>query len=239
MYRYRSKYTLSIRTCFKKYCIIYIQIGILGGIFLSKFTEYIGSQFGNPHGFIGKICCIIMNTINNAMYKNTVAMLKVDNGDKILDIGYGNGFLLQKIYKKCPVDLYGIDISDDMLAQATRRNNQAMKNGQLFLQVGDCCNLPYNDNMFSSVSSINTIYFWSDTVKGLSEIRRVLKPGKSFFNVMYTKEWLDKLSYTKNGFKKFEVEELIKLGAKVGFKKIEVKDIVKGKSFVVIYTKSC
>lgn len=67
----------------------------------------------------------------------------------------------------------------------------------------------------------------------------MLKPGKSFYNVMYTKEWLDKLSYTKNGFKKFEVEELVDLGTKVGFKKIEVKDIVKGKSFVVIYTKSC
>ena len=31
---------------------------------MSKFTEYIGSQFGNPRGVIGKVCCILMNIIN-------------------------------------------------------------------------------------------------------------------------------------------------------------------------------
>ena len=35
---------------------------------MSKFTEYIGSQFGNPHGFVGRICCVIMNVIMD--YKN-------------------------------------------------------------------------------------------------------------------------------------------------------------------------
>lgn len=89
----------------------------------------------------------------------------------------------------------------------------------------------------SAITSINTIYFWSNTEKGLSEIRRVLKPGKSFYNVVYTKEWLDKLSYTQKGFKKFEPEQLVELGEKVGFDKIDVHNIVKGKSFVVIYTK--
>ena len=77
----------------------------------------------------------------------------------------------------------------------------------------------------------------TDTVKGLSEICRVLKPGKSFYNVVYTKEWLDKLAYTKKGFRKYELEEFIQLGKLAGFEKVEVKDIVKGKSFVVIYTK--
>lgn len=205
---------------------------------MSKFTEYIGSQFGNPRGFVGKICCVMMNVLNKAMYKNVVSMMNLKSDDKVLDIGYGNGFLLFKIYKKCKVDLYGIDISEDMKEQALKRNSQAIKNGQLNLKVGDCCHLSYEDNMFSAISSINTIYFWNDTVKGLSEIRRVLKPGKSFYNVVYTKEWLDKLSYTKKGFKKFESEELIDLGNKAGFEKIEVKHIVKGKSFVVVYTKN-
>ena len=112
---------------------------------MSRFTEYIGSQFGNPRGLIGKICCIGMNIINKPMYKNTVAQMNFDKGDKILDIGYGNGFLLHEIYKKNPVDLYGIDISEDMRNTATKRNSRAKKNGQLFLEIGDCCNLPYED----------------------------------------------------------------------------------------------
>lgn len=67
---------------------------------MSKFSEYIGSQFGNPRGFVGKVCCLIMNVINNAMYKKAVSLLDLSQDEKVLDIGYGNGYLLECIYKK-------------------------------------------------------------------------------------------------------------------------------------------
>lgn len=79
---------------------------------MSKFTEYIGSQFGNPRGFVGKVCCEIMNIINKAMYKNTVSMIDISSGSNLLDIGYGNGYLLKCVYKKTMANLYGIDISE-------------------------------------------------------------------------------------------------------------------------------
>lgn len=60
-------------------------------------------------------------------------------GDKIRDIGYGNGFFLHIVYRKCKVDMYGSDISEDMKEQAEKKNRLARNNGQLFLQVGDCC----------------------------------------------------------------------------------------------------
>ncbi len=204
---------------------------------MSKFSDYIGSQFGNPRGFVGMVCCVIMNVINKAMYKNTVALVDVFPEDKVLDIGFGNGFLLQHLYDKCKCDMYGIDISQDMVNAATARNSQAARAGKLHLQIGDCCNLSFEENCFAAVTSINTVYFWNDTVKGLSEIRRVLKPGATFYNVVYTKEWLDKLSYTKKGFKKFEPEDLISLGKEAGFAEVTVKEIVKGKSFVTLYRK--
>ncbi len=204
---------------------------------MSKFSEYIGSQLGNPRGLIGKICCIGMNIINRPMYRNTVAQMNLNKCDKILDIGYGNGFLLREIYKNNQVDMYGIDISEDMKKTASKRNKRALKNGQLFLEVGDCCDLPYEDDMFSAVLSINTIYFWSDTAKGLLEIRRVLKKGKSFYNLIYTKEWFGESSFTDKGFKKFDADELVELGKDAGFEKSEVRDVVKGKSLMVIYTK--
>ena len=72
---------------------------------MSKFTEYIGSQFGNPRGLIGRICCVIMNVINKAMYKKTVALIDAGPDDKVLDIGYGNGYLLKYLYKKNKIRL--------------------------------------------------------------------------------------------------------------------------------------
>jgi len=183
------------------------------------------------------VCCFFMNVINKPMYKNTVVLLTVDEDEPVLDIGYGNGYLLNCIYKKEKANLHGIDISEDMKHQATKRNKAASKDGKLHLEVGDVCNLMYEDSYFAAVTSINTIYFWSDTVKGLSEIRRSLKENASFYNVVYTKEWFGKSKFTEKGFKKFEPDELIALGKEAGFENISVKDIVKGKSFVVIYTK--
>ena len=204
---------------------------------MSKFTEYIGSQFGNPRGIVGNVCCVLMNIINKAMYKNTVSVMNISPDENMLDIGYGNGYLLNCVYKKMKANLYGIDISEDMKIQATKRNKKALRDGKLFLDTGDCCDLKYADDFFEAVTSINTVYFWEDTVKGLSEIYRTLKAGGSFYNVVYTKEWLDKLSYTEKGFKKYGPEELAQFGRTAGFENIQVKDIVKGKSFVVIYTK--
>lgn len=204
---------------------------------MSKFTEYIGSQFGNPRGLVGKICCVMMNIINKAMYRNTVSLIDISSEDNLLDIGYGNGYLLKRVYKKTKANLYGIDISEDMKIHATKRNKKAMHDGKMFLDTGDCCDLKFTDDFFEAVTSINTVYFWEDTTKGLSEIRRTLKTGGSFYNVVYTKEWLDKLSYTEKGFKKFNPDSLVAFGKNVGFENIQVRDIVKGKSFVVIYTK--
>ena len=50
--------------------------------------------------------------------------------------------------------MYGIDISEDMKKTASKRNRKALENNQLFLETGDCCNLPYEENMLSGVSSI-------------------------------------------------------------------------------------
>lgn len=205
---------------------------------MSKITEYIGSQFGNPRGIIGKCCCILMNVINKPMYQKTVSSIKLKENATVLDIGYGNGYLIKKIYKIYQPTIYGIDISEDVKRLAEKRNKTGVLEGKIHLEIGDCCQLSYEDTIFDAVTSINTIYFWEDTLKGLQEIHRTLKQNGRFYNVVYTKEWLQKLSYTKKGFLLFEKEDFIELGNQAGYCEVEIIDIVKGKSFLVIYKKS-
>jgi len=206
---------------------------------MGKFTEYIGSQFGNPRGIVGKICCIIMNVINNKMYIKTVQMISLPEKSRVLDIGYGNGYLLKLLDKSGKkYELYGIDISEDMKKKASKKNDKAFREGRLHLETGDCCALSYENEFFSAVTSINTVYFWSDISKGMSEIYRTLTQNGTFYNVVYTKEWLDKLSYTKKGFKKYDAKILEKLSREAGFSDVEVHDIVKGRSFVVVCRKN-
>lgn len=204
---------------------------------MGKFSEYIGSQFGNPRGPIGLCCCLIMNSINRAMYHGVIREMEQTEPEKVLDIGYGNGYLLQKIFDRYGADLSGIDISEDMMSSARKRNQKAARAGRLHLTVGDCCALEFAEKSFDAVTSVNTIYFWSDARKGLQEVQRVLKEGGCFYNAVYSREWLQKLSYTKKGFRFFEQEELLRLGKEAGFSEVTIRDISAEKSYLVICKK--
>lgn len=198
-----------------------------------KISEYIGSQFRNPRGLTGKICCIIMNIINNALYRGISSSLDLKSENKVLDIGYGNGYLIKQLYNKNKCYIYGIDVSEDMKDIASKRNEKGIMENRIHLTNGDCCNIEYEDCFFDAVTSVNTIYFWDDTYKGLSEIYRVLKPGRIFSNAVYTKEWMEKVPYTKKGFKLFEPHEIKELAEKAGFTSIDIKIIKDGVCYIL------
>lgn len=205
-----------------------------------KFSEYIGLQFGEPRGPVGKICCLIMNRINRAMYKNILMQLgtkKYFGNKKILDIGCGNGYMIKKLYRRTGADIYGIDISEDMVLAAKKRNKKAVDKGKLSVSLGDVCTLDFESGSMDIVTSVNTIYFWNSPQQGLEEICRVLKKSGVFYNAVYSKQWLQKLSYTKKGFRFFELEDYTELGRKAGFSKVTINETVRGKSFCITYIK--
>ncbi|MCH5179840.1 MAG: class I SAM-dependent methyltransferase [Erysipelotrichales bacterium] len=204
---------------------------------MSKFSKIIGKQFSNPHGLFGKICCIIMNVMNKRMYRTVISHINANENSTILDIGYGNGYLINKLYKRYKSTIKGIEISKDMEQIATRKNKSGIKNGKVELLEADCCNLQFEQESFDIVTSINTIYFWNDERKGLNEIFKVLKPDGCFYNTVYEKEWLQSLKFTREGFKFFTQDDYIKLGEEIGFSKIEIIPIKKNKSFIIKYIK--
>jgi ubiquinone/menaquinone biosynthesis C-methylase UbiE len=64
-----------------------------------------------------------------------------------------------------------------MLRQATARNQEAIRDRGVHLQLGSATLLPYSDATFDVVLSANSIFFWPDQPGGIREIHRVLKPG--------------------------------------------------------------
>lgn len=82
-----------------------------------------------------------MNIINRKMYMKIVSFLS-DEKD-ILDVGYGNGFLIREIYKKTGAKIKGIDISEDMKIAASKRNAKGVSRKDIELSVGDCCDLAF------------------------------------------------------------------------------------------------
>jgi len=103
-------------------------------------------------------------------------------GSKILDVGCAKGFLVKDL-----VDLgfeaYGIDISEYAI-------DNAPKDVKNRLKIGNAKKLPYDDNSFELVISLNTIHNLdrNECKMAIQEIQRVSKTS-SFIQVdSYTNE---------------------------------------------------
>lgn len=103
---------------------------------------------------------------------------KLKPGDRVLEIGCAKGFLLHDLLQALPgVKVNGIDISDYAVTNA-------LPDVRSEINVGDAVSLPYEDNSFDLVLSINTLSeLPADSCKkALHEINRVSK-GRSFITL--------------------------------------------------------
>ena len=58
-----------------------------------------------------------------------------------------------------------------------------------------------------------------------------------FYNAVLTKESLDNVFYTKNGFKKFEAEEYVQMGKEAGFSHISISPLGNKYGMLIEYKK--
>jgi ubiquinone/menaquinone biosynthesis C-methylase UbiE len=150
--------------------------GIMRG--MGQFRE----QFRQPHGALGRFAGHVMSVANAGMNRFTLHLMDVQSDDRILEVGFGPGDLIRRLAEGTPcVSVTGVDPSDVMLAQATKRNRAMIEEGRVRLQAGSISSLPYPDASFTKVCSVNTIYFWSDPATDLRELHRVLEPGGRCF----------------------------------------------------------
>lgn len=99
-------------------------------------------------------------------------------GMKVLDIGCAKGFMLHDMQELLPgIELCGVDVS-------TYAIEQSMESVKSLLKVADAKALPFEDNSFDVVISINTIHNLDreECAIALKEIERVGK-GKAFITV--------------------------------------------------------
>jgi SAM-dependent methyltransferase len=95
-------------------------------------------------------------------------------GDRVLDIGCGKAFLLYEISQVVPgIEVAGIDISQYAIDNAKPEIKDK-------LLVGNCTDLPYEDNSFDFVYSINTFHNLSveQLESAVKEMERVGKKDK-------------------------------------------------------------
>lgn len=196
-------------------------------------NEYISRQFAFPKGIGGKAAAKLMNGLNEKHYKAVNKYVNKNNGSRILDIGVGNGFMLKILSKYPGVKLYGIDVSMDMLENAQKKNKDAAALNKIMLSQASVTELPYNDEWFDTIYTVNTIYFWGDVQKGFEEVFRTLKKGGNFICTFYSKQWLDDIK-AGEGYERFEPGQLRKIAQENGFVNVKIKIIKRDKAYFLI-----
>ncbi len=110
----------------------------------------------------------------------TARFFKKNNVTKILDLGCGLGNNLFFLHKM-GFEAWGADVSD----VAIKTIKKISDDNKLNIPV-DLCEfqkLPYNDNFFDAIISVQTLNhgYEKDVLRGINEMRRVLKPSGYIF----------------------------------------------------------
>lgn len=134
-----------------------------------------------PTGFLGKCMLRGMNTGHSKMAEWGFSNLTIRPNSHILDVGCGGGANIATMLKGVSGSIVdGLDYSDESVA-FSKKTNAAYLGTRCNVQQGDVSSLPYSENSLDYVTAFETIYFWPNLDTAFQEIKRVLKPGGTFF----------------------------------------------------------
>ena len=107
--------------------------------------------------------------------------LKLNDNDKLLDLGCGEGRHALSAYISKELKVYAVDLSINDLGTTKNRFNEFFETDNekktLSLAAADAKNLPFQDNTFDSVICSEVLEHIHDYKSVLLEISRVLKDG--------------------------------------------------------------
>ena len=162
-----------------------------------------------------------------AAEKPVLAMMNLQAGDRVLDLGCGAGWATRLLAAKVPRgEVIGIDISDEMVRRAEQASKQF---SNASYRVGSAQKIPSEDNVFTKVLSVESFYYYADQGRALDELFRVMAPGGRFFILInlyadnpLSLRWVESLQVPVHALSKKEYIELISWH---GFYSVEARQI--------------
>src|SRR4051812_23765775 len=140
----------------------------------------IASQFARPRGPLGRIIGRGMARTNGDLSRwvvDQICQRGAGDARRIAELGPGPGVGLEALLARFDhAQVWGIDLSTTMLAQARRRNATAVAQGRLVLLEGGVPALA-SIAPLDLVMANHVLYFWHEPDVELAQIRRVLRRG--------------------------------------------------------------
>lgn len=174
---------------------------------------------------LGKMVCKLvwgMNGEDCHKYQNRAMAGIADNfSGKLLEVPVGTGVLSMPIYQILPqAEITCVDYSADMMAQAEEKARKMGLANVNFLR-GDVGQLPFANESFDIVLSLNGFHAFPDKEAAYCETFRVLRSGGTFCGCFYVKglysrtDWFIKHLYQPLKFFTPPYESIVSLKARL------------------------
>ena len=139
----------------------------------------------------GKAVCRLVWAMNkeecDAYLNAALTGIPEDFSGRLLEVPVGTGVLTMPMYRTLPnADVTCLDYSTDMMHRAQTAAAR-LKLSNVTFRRGDVGNLPYADESFDVVLSLNGFHAFPDKEAAYRETFRVLKSGGTFCGCFYVK----------------------------------------------------
>ena len=181
--------------------------------------QAIASQLKHPTGEKGIEMANMMHETNINMTRHSVQNLNIKGGNTILELGHGNAGHVAFIFEQAEnLKYYGLEMSELMFQEARQINRNFVSQKQAFFSLYDGNKIPFEDESFDKIVTVNTIYFWQEPEKLLSEIYRVLSQNGVFCITFAEESFMKQLPFTQFEFELYSTKKAQQLIKKTSFK---------------------
>ena len=165
--------------------------------------------------------------------EDALSPVPADFSGKLLEVPVGTGVLTIPLYASLPkAAVTCLDYSADMMEHAQKRAAALGLSNVTFVQ-GDVGALPFGDESFDLVLSLNGFHAFPDKDAAFSETFRVLKPGGVFCGCFYIAgefprtDWFVRHMYVPKGFftPPFETQESLTKRLRTLYAQVEVHTV--------------
>jgi ubiquinone/menaquinone biosynthesis C-methylase UbiE len=179
--------------------------------------KLISNQLSHPSGVFSYCLSLVWNRRNVSLNETAFNLLSLKPSDRVLEIGFGGGYLLNRIAGVVTDGLLcGIDRSPAMVAKAEKRYRKEIGAGKFDLRCASAEKLPFPPEYFTKVCSVNSIFYWQDIRAGLREIYRVLISDGQVVLCFTSKTSLENKGFAR-GIHLIESETLDQMMTAIGF----------------------